>query len=83
MISVDLHRPVFVTSLTYPEHDHRSYKFATLTVAGVDGGSIDIFFLKDDAASVLQAIKEESEKILDFLYDGQVSLDQSTEGNTE
>lgn len=82
MINVDLHQPEFVSSLTYPEHDHRSYKFATLTVSGVDGSSINIF-LKDNAASFLQAIKEESEKILDFLYDGEVSLDQSTEGKTK
>lgn len=83
MISVDLHRPVFVTSLTYPESDHRSYKFATLTISGDDGSSIDIFFKAEDAHNVLRAIKDESEKILDFLCNDQVSLDQSTEGNTE
>jgi hypothetical protein len=45
--------------------------------------TVTIFLTSENASSVLLAIQRESEKILDHLYNGEVSLGQPTEGNTE
>lgn len=82
MISVDLQHPQTVSSRNFDATvDHP--EFSSLKIRDAHGGVVTVFLDESNAANVLLAIADEAAKILDFLFDNQVSLDQSTEGNTK
>jgi hypothetical protein len=81
-MNVSFSQPTEVSSTNF-DADRTGRAFSSLRVFDDRFNCVTIFFTSENAAEILAAIAEESQKILDFLCETEVSLDQPTEGNTE
>jgi hypothetical protein len=81
-MNVTVSEPTLVRSSNF-DADRTGRAFSSLRIFDDRDNTVTIFLTRENASSVLLAIQRESEKILDHLYNGEVSLGQPTEGNTE
>ena len=81
-MNVTVSEPTLVRSVNFDE-DRTGRAFSSLKIFDDRDNTVTFFLTRENARSVLLAIQLESEKILDFLCENEVNLDQSTEGGTE